>query len=90
MKVVIIYNDDKDKELIELSKFSIPFFIEYIDSKTIKGKKESFKLKSPFSAKLDPFIIIYNDEDEFIKCFYSENGNAVQQFVNYLINECKN
>ena len=82
MKVKIVFDDLKDKELIKLVNFDIPFFVEYIDVNTIKGKKEGFKIKSEFGAKKNPFIVIYDDEDKFIKCYWSENNNACQSFIN--------
>ena len=82
MTVKVIYDNNKDKELIELIKFATPFFIEYIDTKTIKGRKEGFKIKSEFGAKLDPFIVVYDDEDNFLKCYWSERSNACQSFIN--------
>ena len=44
-------------------------------------KKESYRIKSPFSAKMNPFIVVYDDEDNFVSAFYSEKSNACQQFV---------
>ena len=82
MKVKVIYDNKKDKELIELIEFSTPFFIEYIDTNTRNGKKEAFRIKSEFGARKNPFIVIYDDEDKFIKCYWSENNNACQSFVN--------
>ena len=82
MKVEVVYEDKKDKELIELVKFSAPFFVEFIDVQTKNGKKEGYQIKSEFGTKLNPFIVLYDDEDEFIKCFWSEDGNARQQFIN--------
>lgn len=85
MKVKIVYDNPRDKELIELVKFDTPFFVEYIDARTVNGLKESYKIKSEFGARENPLIVLYNDEDEFITCFWSENGNACQQFVNYYL-----
>ena len=84
MKVIVIYENNKDKELIELIDFSTPYFVDYIDVKTRKGLKESYKIKNQFGARKNPFVVLYNDEDKFVKCFWSEEGNAVQQFINYL------
>lgn len=81
MKVKVIYENKKDKELIELVRFSTPFFVEYIDATTKNGKKESYRIKSPFAAKMNPFIVVYDDEDNFVSAFYSEKSNACQQFI---------
>ena len=83
MKVKIIYDNLKDKELIELVKFSTPFFVEYIDIRTKNGKKEGWKIKNEFGAKKDPFVEVLDDKDNFVSCFWSENQNACQQFINY-------
>lgn len=90
MKVVLVYDNIKDKELLELAEFPTPYFIEYVDTFTHDGLKESYRIKGQFGARLNPFIVIYNNEDKFVQCFWSENGNAVQQFLNYLNNASKN
>ena len=90
MKVKIVYDNPKDKELVELIKFNTPFFIEYIDVKTKSGLKEGWKIKNEYGAKEDPFVLILDDEDNFMGCFWSENQNACQSFVNSLNNDCKN
>ena len=82
MKVKIVYSNPKDKELVKLVKFSTPFFIEYIDTETKNGKKEGYKIKSEFGARKNPFVVVYDDEDKFIKCYWSENNNACQSFIN--------
>lgn len=89
MTVKLVYNNKKDRELIELKELSTPFFIEYINTNTKSGKKEGYKIKSEFGAKKDPFIVIYDDADKFLKCYWSENSNACQQFINEY-NDCKN
>lgn len=83
MNVKIVYDNIKDRELIELYEFNeTPFFVEYIDANTVSGRKEAYRIKSPFAARLNPFIVIKDDEDNFVKCFYSEDGNACQKFIN--------
>jgi len=81
MKVKVVYNNINDKELIKLVQLSTPFFVEFIDSATKNGKKEAYKIKSPFSARKEPFIVIYDEQDRFVTCLYSEERNAVQQFI---------
>lgn len=82
MKVKIVYDNLKDKELLELVEFLTPFFVEFIDTQTIEGKKEGYKVKSEFGSRKNPFVVVYDDEDKFKQCFWSENGNAVQAFIN--------
>ena len=89
MKIKIVYDNAKDRELIESIEFSTPFFVEYIDALTKNGLKESYQIKGEFGARLNPFVVVYNDEDKFIKCFWSESGNACQQFINFCKNDCK-
>lgn len=54
---------------------------------TLKGKKEAWKLKSHWAAKLDPFVLITDLEDKPIKVFYSESGDAIEELNKYLENE---
>ena len=82
MKVKIVYNDVRDKELIELVRFSTPFFVEYLDERTKNGKKEGYRIKSEFGARKSPFVLVLDDEDNYLACFWTESGsNAVQNFI---------
>lgn len=81
MKIKVIYDNIKDKELIETIEFSTPFFVEYINIKTKNGQREAFKIKEKFSARLNPFVVVYDNKDKFIECFWSETQNACQSFV---------
>ena len=62
MKVILVYDNEKDKELMELIQFPTPFFVEYVDTLTREGLKESYRIKGQFGARLNPFIVIYDDE----------------------------
>ena len=73
--VYFVYSNTKDKECIMDSACS-NFFIHFIDAGSYKGKKEAFKLKGSYGAKLDPFAIVL-DNGKPIKAFYTENGNSV-------------
>ena len=88
MTATVVYDNNKDRDLLNIINSKFPIFIEYIDYNTKNGRKEAFKIKSHWSAKLNPFVVITEGED-IIKVFYSETQNAVQQLVNYL-NDCKN
>lgn len=83
MEAIITYSNDKDREFLNLIDLKIPIFVEYINSNTKEGKKKAFQIKSYWGAKKDPFIILKEDE-KIIKVFYSEENNAIQQFVNFL------
>ena len=84
MEAIVIYENKKDREFLDLIDSKIPIFIRYIDYNTIEGRKEAYAVKSKWSAKLNPFVVLQEGE-EIIKVFYSESGkNAVQQLINYL------
>ena len=84
MEAVVIYENKKDREFLDLIDSKIPIFIRYIDYNTIEGRKEAYKVKSHWAARMNPFVVVQEDE-EIIKVFYSESGkNAVQQLINYL------
>ena len=84
MHAVVVYDNIKDKELLDKIDLGVPFFIDYIDARTLKGRKESYRIKGPWSAKFNPFIELYDEEDKIIKVFYSEMGNACNQLIAYL------
>lgn len=81
MVVTVIYEDLKDRELLNLIKSKSPVFINYVDA--IKEKKEAYAIKSHWAARLNPFVVVEED-DKIIKVFYSEVENAVQQLISYL------
>ena len=84
MEAVVIYENKKDREFLDLIDSKIPIFIRYIDYNTIEGRKEAYKVKSHWAARMNPFVVVQEDE-EIIKVFYSESGkNAIQQLINYL------
>ena len=47
MKVKVVYNNIRDKELIVMIQTSAPFFVDFIDSKTRNGKKEAYIPNTP-------------------------------------------
>lgn len=84
----VIYEDNRDRELLELSNSRFPIFINYIDYTTSQGKKEAYRIKSHWAARANPFVELW-DEDKVIKVFYSdaEGDNAIYQLINYLNND---
>ncbi len=89
MEAIIVYDDKKDRELLNLVDSKFPIFIEYIDFNTVEGRKEAYRVKSYWGARKNPFVVV-QEEEKIIKVFYTENGkNAIQQLINYL-NESKN
>jgi len=86
MNVKVVYKDLKDKEFLDKINLEIPFFVEYIDVNTIKGKKEGWKLMNYYGTQTFPFVELELDENRLLP-FYSERGNAVGQLINYLSND---
>ena len=84
MHAVVVYDDIKDKELLDKNRSRSSFFIDYVDTGTLKGRKEGYRIKGPWSAKFNPFIELYDENDKIIKVFYSEVGNACNQLIAYL------
>ena len=90
MEAIIVYDNKKDKEFLDLVDSKVPIFVRYIDYNTKEGRKEAYQIKSHWAAKLNPFVVI-QEKDKIIKVFYSESGkNAIQQLINYLNNEGQN
>ena len=83
MEVIVVNDNKKDRELLNLVDSKFPIFIEYIDYNTVNGRKEAYKVKSHWGAKKNPFVVV-QEEEKIIKVFYSEEKNAVQQLINYL------
>ncbi len=81
--VIVIYNDPKQIEEFKDNTYSLDF--KFIDSKTKKGKKEAFRIKSHYAAKLDPFAVIL-DNNKPIKAFYSEAEDVIDSLIKYLNN----
>jgi hypothetical protein len=84
MEAIIIYDNKKDRELLDLIDSKVPIFIKYIDFNTVEGRKEAYQVKSHWAARMNPFVVV-SEEDKAIQVFYTESGkNAVQQLINYL------
>ena len=88
MEAIIVYDNKKDKELLNLIDSKVPIFVKYIDFNTTDGRKEAYKVKSHWAAKMNPFVVVQEGE-QIIKVFYSEKNNAINQLINYL-NDSKN
>lgn len=88
MLLKIVYNSETDYQFFKnLASFLAERSIDYeeYDVRYIKDKKKAFKVKGAFSARIDPFIGIYQD-DKPIKGFYSEanecNYDNVIKWIN--------
>lgn len=86
MTAKIVFKDLKDKEFFDLVDLKTPIFVEFINIDTVKGKKEGWKLMNYYGTTTFPFIELEIDESNRIP-FYSERGNAVGQFINYINDE---
>lgn len=84
MNAIVVYDDKRDRELLELVDSKFPVFISCIDYNTTYGRKEANKVKSYWAAKANPFVVV-EEENHIVKIFYSDNGdNAIQQLINWL------
>ncbi len=86
MTAKVVYKDLKDKEFFDLVDLKTPIFVEFVNIDTVKGKKEGWKLMNYYGTTTFPFIELEIDEFNRIP-FYSERGNAIGQFINYINNE---
>lgn len=81
--IFITYTDKQDKEYFDKVNTQIPVYIHYYNMSSAKDIKEGRRIKNYGAAKKDPFILV-KEEDKVIQCFYSENGNAVNQLISWL------
>ncbi len=82
--VYIVHNDPSVETRIEEADFSCTPFIHFIDEGSLKGKKEAFKLKGAWGARLTPFAAVF-DKEEIIKAFYTEaDSDVIGTLINYL------
>ena len=88
MEAIVVYENQKDRELLNMVNSKFPIFIHYIDFNTVEGRKEAYKIKSHWGAKKNPFVVL-TEGDNVVDVFYSEKDNAINQLIN-CINECKN
>lgn len=83
MEARVVYDDKKDRELLNLIDSKFPIFIDYINFNTVVGRKEAYRVKSHWGAIKNPFVVI-TEGDNVIDVFYSEKDNAVNQLINFL------
>lgn len=85
--VIIVYSSKSQLDRIgDTSKYT-PIF-HFVDSLAKKSKKESWRIKSYYGAKLDPFAVILDDEKP-IKAFYTEAEDVIDSLIKYLNNNGK-
>jgi hypothetical protein len=87
MNAKVIFKDLKDKEFLDNISLETPIFVDYINIDSVKGKKEGWKILNYYGTTKLPFVELQLDKIENrYKPFYSENGNAVFQLINYINN----
>jgi hypothetical protein len=82
MDVIVVYNDKNQLDRIrDTLQYSSIF--RFVDSLAKKSKKEAWRIKSYYGAKLDPFAVILDNEKP-IKAFYSEAEDVIDSLIKYL------
>lgn len=84
MKIVFIYDNNKDREFLELISSKSSIFIDYVNFNTTNGRKEAYKIKSHYAARLNPFALVLDDSNKLIKVFYSEAENVLSSLTKYI------
>ena len=85
--VIVVYSDKNQLDRIgDTSKYT-PIF-NLVDSLAKKSKKEAWRIKSYYGAKLDPFAVILDDEKP-VKAFYTEAEDVIDSLIKYLNNNGK-
>ena len=85
--IIVVYNDKNQLDRIgDTSKYT-PIF-HFVDSLAKKSKKEAWRIKSYYGAKLDPFAVILDNEKP-IKAFYTEAEDVIDSLIKYLNNNGK-
>ena len=85
--VIIVYSSKSQLDRIgDTSKYT-PIF-HFVDSLDKKSKKEAWRIKSYYGAKLDPFAVILDGEKP-IKAFYTEAEDVINSLIKYLNNNGK-
>ena len=85
--VIIVYSSESQLDRIgDTSKYT-PIF-HFVDSLAKKSKKEAWRIKSYYGAKLDPFAVILDGEKP-IKAFYTEAEDVIDSLIKYLNNNGK-
>lgn len=83
MNITIVHDSyDKIKQIDNIKKDNITFNI--IDLTTFKGRKEGRSIMSYWGARLNPFILVKDNETP-VTAFYSEDKkNPIEELIKYL------
>jgi len=92
MEAIVVYDNKKDRELLDLIYLEFPLFMHYVDFNTKDGRKEAYRIKSHWAAIKNPFVVLVDNEGNTLKVFYSDSkgDSAIYQLINYLKNGSKN
>ena len=78
--VIIVIENKSDKDFIDFIEFKKDVCLTFLDISTKQDKSAAYKLKKNWGARKNPFVIV-SKNDKVIKVFYSESGNAIDQFI---------
>ena len=82
IEVYIVYHNNSTLKEIGRSNLKDSPFFHLIDER--KDKKKAWKVKGAFSAKMNPFVVIYDGERP-MRAFYSETGeDVIESLITYL------
>ena len=85
--IIVVYSNKSQLDKIgDTSKYT-PIF-HFVDSLAKKSKKEAWRIKSYYGAKLDPFAVILDDKKP-IRAFYTEAEDVIDSLIKYLNNNGK-
>lgn len=83
MDIFVVYNDENTIKELKDGDFGSSSF-HFINTDTLKGRKEGNKLKYRWGTKLEPFVMIFN-EDIPIKGFWKESSkDPIKDLINFL------
>ena len=89
MNLKFAYNDDSEilfRQVQDNISEKYPLIIvEGFHENLMKERKKAFGLKGSFSARLSPFAVLYDSENNPVKAFYSEvNECTLDNIINNL------
>lgn len=80
--IIFVYNSDEQRQKIEGS-VNTDSFIFYDDRKLKEHKKGATEMHK-YGARKFPFAIVYDEENNPIKGFWSEANDVISDLINYL------
>lgn len=84
----IAYNDTCVQileDLINLLKTYPNVNLTSYNESTLKGRRKAFMLKGGYSAKLSPFVVIYDIDKNPLKAFYSEVEECTVENIKFYL-----